>query len=79
MSAGVPVVTSNTSALPEVAGDAAVLINPEDTGEIAAAILKIINTSNLADELRKKGFNRATKFSWSNTARRLLDVLETVV
>jgi len=78
MSAGAPVVTSNTSALPEVAGDAAILVNPEDVGEIASAILRIINDTTLADELRRMGFERSAKFSWTNTAQRLLDVLETV-
>lgn len=79
MSLGVPVVTSNISSLPEVAGDAAVLINPEDTNAIAQGIWNILENRNLADQLREKGRKQADLFSWEYTAKKVLEVLESVV
>jgi len=79
MSFGAPVVTSNTSSLPEVAGDAAVLVDPEDIHEISQGIWKILDKPEFAGELREKGENRAARFSWSNTAQKVSEVLESVV
>ncbi|MDL1983380.1 MAG: hypothetical protein LWX54_04195 [Deltaproteobacteria bacterium] len=62
-----------------VVGDAAVLINPYCVEEISQAIWKVIDNAQFADELRKKGFKRATKFSWKITAQKVLEVLESVV
>ena len=69
MTLGSPVITSNTSSLPEVAGDAALLINPNDVLELAEAVLKVIDDSQLRKELIKKGRERAKLFSWERTAR----------
>ncbi|MFC1643518.1 glycosyltransferase family 4 protein [Chlamydiota bacterium] len=79
MSFGAPVVTSNTSSLPEVAGDGAVLVDPENIGEIAEGIFKIIDNRTFAELLRNKGKERAALFSWENTTQKVLDVLESVV
>lgn len=65
--AGVPVVTSNTTALPEVAGGAALLVNPADVGEIADAMRQIVATPGLATSLRDSGLQRARAFSWDRT------------
>lgn len=73
MSLGTPVVTSNISSLPEVAGDAAILINPNNFPEIADAILQIINNSQLRNNLIKKGQERAKLFSWENTAKQTIN------
>ena len=79
MSLGAPVVTSNTSSLPEVAGDAAILINPESPRELADAILAIITNSQLRNELIKKGQERSKLFSWEKTARETLAVYQSLL
>jgi glycosyltransferase involved in cell wall biosynthesis len=78
MACGTPVITSNTSSLPEIAGDAAVLINPYDTAEISQAIIKVISDKTLQNEMRAKGLINAKRFSWSASARELLSVFEQV-
>jgi len=75
MACGCPVITSNTSSMPEVAGEAAILINPRKTIEITQAIDKIINSKKLADKLSKKGIEQAKKFSWEKTAREVLSIM----
>ncbi|MGB9880921.1 MAG: glycosyltransferase family 1 protein, partial [Anaerolineae bacterium] len=60
--------TSNTSALPEVAGEAAVLFNPYDVGEICDAIRSALESPALRAELSSKGIERAGRFSWRRTA-----------
>ena len=74
MSCGVPVVTSNTSAMPEVAGDAALLVDPYDIKGMATAIAAIVHDASLRDNLRQKGLARAQQFSWEMTARQTLDL-----
>ena len=74
MSAGAPVVASNTSSLPELAGDAALLVDPEDVDAISDALARILSDSSLADDLRARGRARAATFSWAATARATLDV-----
>jgi glycosyltransferase involved in cell wall biosynthesis len=75
MACGTPVVTSNVTALPEVAGDAAVLVDPTSTDEIAAAMKNITRDDSLRATLREKGLARATKFLWSGTSGRVREVL----
>jgi glycosyltransferase involved in cell wall biosynthesis len=79
MACGAPVICSNTSSLPEVVGDAALLINPRDVGEIANAIERVITDSALRDELRGKGILQAAKFSWERAARETLAVYRRVM
>lgn len=76
MSLGAPVVTSNTSAIPEVAGDAAVLVDPLRVEELADGIWAVIAQPGLAADLRERGRRRAAGYSWRETARRVLAVLE---
>mgnify|MGYP001795143985 CR=1 FL=1 len=64
MANGVPVITSRRSALPEVAGDAALLVNPEDTDEIAAALLRLGSDPSVRDDLARRGRERALQFPW---------------
>ncbi|MBS4015545.1 MAG: glycosyltransferase family 4 protein [Candidatus Latescibacteria bacterium] len=78
MACGTPVITSNTSSLPEIAGDAAVLINPYDTEEIGQAIIKVISDQQLQTEMRAKGFKNVKRFSWQESAHELLDVFEQI-
>ncbi len=78
MACGAPVVCSNTSSLPEVVGEAAVLFDPRDVGEIAGAIERVVSDVALRDELRAKGIAQAAKFSWERAARETLAVYERV-
>jgi len=69
MACGVPVVTSNTTACPEIAANAGVLVNPLSVEEIKNAIEKLLQNKNLHDELSKNALERAKDFSWEKTAR----------
>lgn len=79
MACGTPVLTSNNSSLPEVTGDAAILVNPLDVEEIAGALMRIAHDSSLQEELRQKGLKRAKLFSWEETARKTLGIYEAVL
>ena len=74
MACGVPVITSNTSSMPEVAGDAAYIIDPFRPEEITAAMISIVNDGNLRADMIKKGFIQAGKFSWKSMARHVLEI-----
>lgn len=78
MACGAPVITSNTTALPEVAGDAAVLINPEDPVELGEAMSQVLQDSSLRTTLRSRGFERARQFTWERAAERTLAVYREV-
>jgi glycosyltransferase involved in cell wall biosynthesis len=69
MRRGVPVACSNRSSLPEVAGDAALMFDPERPEEIAAAMERLLNDAPFASRLRAAGRERAASFSWEKTAR----------
>jgi len=72
--AGVPVITSNTTSLPEVAGEAALLVNPLDVEDIANAMQLMLEQQELANMFRKKGKERALLYSWDKTASMTIDV-----
>lgn len=76
MACGAPVITSNTSSLPEVVGDAALLIDPHNTGELARVILQVLENEQLRDELRQKGYARAQHFTWPKSASKMLSVYQ---
>jgi glycosyltransferase involved in cell wall biosynthesis len=69
MRCGCPVITSTTSCLPEVAGDAALLVNPEDPAAITDAMRRIISEEGLARQLRVRGLEHSREFTWERTAR----------
>lgn len=73
MQCGCPVITSNTTSLTEVAGTAALKVNPEDIEEIRAAMIKLLEDSTLKKELKLKGFKQAKKYSWKKTAELTLE------
>jgi glycosyltransferase involved in cell wall biosynthesis len=75
MACGVPVIASNTSSLPEVAGNAALLVDPEDTEDLAAAIDRVVLDEAFARELSVASLGRASEFSWEATARSTLAAL----
>lgn len=76
---GCPVVTSNTTSLPEVGGDAVEFVNPLDTADIARGILAVVSDEGRADVLRERGRARAAEFSWSRTAEQTMDVYRSVM
>lgn len=73
MACGVPVVTSNTSSMPEIAGDAALLVDPNNPGEIAGAIGRLLSDKELYGSLSQKGIEQAARFSWENMAQQVLN------
>ncbi len=77
--AGTAVITSNCTSLPEVAGDAALLVDPFDTVSIAEAMLSLVEQSGLADVLIKKGNMRAKLYSWDSTVSTTLGVYKHVL
>jgi glycosyltransferase involved in cell wall biosynthesis len=79
MSAGCPVITSNVSSLPEVAGDAALLIDPRNVDEIASAMEAVCKDSALAETLRSKGKLRAAQFSWKKCAEETAQVYHSLI
>ena len=79
MACGAPVVTSDCSSLPEVAGDAAILVNPTDTAAIADAIARLVSDEGMRTDLRARGLTRVREFSWERTAAQTLDLYRRVV
>lgn len=78
MACGCPVVTSSRSSMPEVAGDAALLVDPLKVEEISAAIEKIVTDTKLRKVLVEKGFEQAKKFSWKKTAEETLKIYDKI-
>ncbi|ACK67328.1 glycosyl transferase group 1 [Rippkaea orientalis PCC 8801] len=74
MQCGTPVITSNTSSLPEVVGDAGIMINPTQEDELCQAILDVINDSQLRQKLSQKGLERSRQFSWKKCAEETVKV-----
>jgi glycosyltransferase involved in cell wall biosynthesis len=79
MACGTPVVTSNSSSLPEVVGDAALTVDPYDVWAIAAAMETILANPALAADLRQRGLARASEFSWERMAQETIDVYKRVL
>lgn len=79
MAAGTPVITSNNTSLPEVAGDAALLIDPLDVTAISDAMLQIVEDELLASELKIKGGARARQFTWERCAEETIEVYKHVL
>ncbi len=76
MAVKTPVITGNVSSLPEVAGDAAILVNPKSEKEIKDAIKKITSSEKVKKDLQDKGLKQAKKFSWKKAARETLDLYQ---
>ena len=68
MACGTPVVTSNVSSLPEVAGDVAPMVNPRDDIEIAAALARVISDKSYHDQLRERGLDHVRRFTWERAS-----------
>jgi glycosyltransferase involved in cell wall biosynthesis len=78
MAHGTPVVTSNTSSLPEVAGNAALLVNPENVFEIQRALQRALLDSGLRNRMKQRGYEQAQRFSWTNSVSRILEIYREV-
>jgi glycosyltransferase involved in cell wall biosynthesis len=74
MACGLPVVVSNVASLPEVVGDAGILIDPHDVDELTVAIWRVLNDDDLEQEMREKGLRQAARFSWERAARETLEI-----
>jgi glycosyltransferase involved in cell wall biosynthesis len=79
MACGVPVLTSNVCSLPEVIGDAGMLVDPLDIDEIAMSIRMLVENTDLRRTLRQKGLRRVQEFTWKETARKTAEVLRTAL
>ncbi len=79
MASGTPVLTSNTSSMPEVGGDAALFVNPEETDEITEGIHTLLKDETLRSAKVEKGLAQAAKFSWTQTAQSVLDIYREVL
>ncbi len=78
MSLGTPVITSNISSMPEVAGDAALLVDPNNIQDISRAMERIYKDAGLRESLIRKGYQRAAHFSWETSGKELLSLLYTL-
>ncbi len=76
MQCGAPVITSDATAMPEVAGDAALLVNPNDPKELKEAMHELYRDEDLRKVLTKKGLARASRFSWKKTVQKMMKELE---
>lgn len=79
MGCGTPVVASNASSLPEVAGDAALLVPPEDVEALAEAMWRLLSDDALRNELRNRGFKQVSRFTWERAAENLLAIYAQIV
>jgi glycosyltransferase involved in cell wall biosynthesis len=79
MAAGVPVITSNVSSLPEVVGDAAVLIDPTDASAIADAMARVLGDPTLSADLVRRGYERVKTFSWARSVARTHEVYSELI
>jgi glycosyltransferase involved in cell wall biosynthesis len=78
MASGTPVVTSNVSSMPEVVGDAAVLIDPYSVDSIVEGVRRVLTNPELASDLRARGIERAREFSWERSVARTRDLYQEV-
>ena len=76
MACGTPVLTSECSALPEVAGDAALLVDPENPKALEQAMVKILQDVELQQRLREKGLKQVIRFEWSQAAKQMLQIYQ---
>jgi glycosyltransferase involved in cell wall biosynthesis len=79
MACGTPVVVSDRASLPEVVGDAGLLIDPDSPEELSEALARVLQDSNLRASLRQRGLMRAGEFSWSRAAHETMAIYEQVL
>ncbi len=76
MACGLPVVVANVASLPEVVGDAGLLIDPHDADELTVAMWRLLNDSDLREEMQRKGLRQAERFSWERAARETVEIYQ---
>lgn len=79
MACGCPVITSNTSSLPEVVGDAGIMVDPNNSNSLAESMIKILKNNQLKEDMGRKSLERASMFSWKKTAKETWDVYKEVL
>lgn len=79
MSCRTPVITSNLTSIPEVTANAAILIDPFDKEQLKEALLKVLNSPSLKEELSEKGYKKSLEFSWSKTAEKTLSAYKSIL
>ena len=79
MASGTPVITSNVSSLPEVVGDAAMLIDPYEPDAIAGAMRRVLQDDRLRDDMRERGLARVGEFSWGRSIKRVREIYDEVL
>jgi glycosyltransferase involved in cell wall biosynthesis len=79
MASGTPVITSNVSSLPEVVGDAAMLIDPYEPDALAGAMRRVLADDRLREDMRERGLARVREFSWERSIRRVRDIYQEVL
>jgi glycosyltransferase involved in cell wall biosynthesis len=78
MACGIPVITSNTTSLPEVVGDAGILVDPQNIDELSQAMYMLIKDADLRGKMKNRGLERSKLFSWHRTADKVLRIYEEV-
>ena len=79
MAAGTPVLVSNVSSLPEVVGNAAVLVHPENVFEIMRALQRVLLDQPLREKMKERSYRQAAKFSWEKSVHRIMEVYQEVL
>jgi glycosyltransferase involved in cell wall biosynthesis len=79
MAFGAPVICSDKMSVPEVAGDAALVLDPSNTEKFVESLLSVIDNSELAESLSQKGYDRVQQFSWKNCAGQIQEIVENVL
>ena len=79
MACGIPVIASNTSSIPEIVGDAGILLNANDEDGFASAINQVLTDHKLQQEMRIKGLQKAKEFNWEKNARETLEVYRSLI
>jgi glycosyltransferase involved in cell wall biosynthesis len=79
MACGTPVITSNRSSLPEVAGDAALLVNPESESELMEALMRLLEDQQMREEYSWRSLQRSKQFSWETSAQETLKIYRKVM
>jgi glycosyltransferase involved in cell wall biosynthesis len=78
MACGTPIITSNVNGLEEIAGDAALRVDPRDAMEICDAIHRVLSNDGLRENLSTKGLKRSAKFTWDKCAEKTLAIVESL-
>jgi glycosyltransferase involved in cell wall biosynthesis len=78
MACGTPVISTNVSSIPEVVGDAGILVSPTDVEELSDAMLRVLDNETLKAQLSEKGLKQASKFSWRATAEKTVELYNEV-